>query len=221
MKDQGTGFVRARGFSLIELLVVMAIMATLIGLGVVGLPRLLRQGDETKVRTALTALATALEGYQNDPKNGDYPPSELDAESFPGIGAGGNEENLGIESVVVCLSRRGANAAIAIDQLEGFVLENLDGDRTQAQVTTFADKDLFELCDVWGTPLAYFHWRDYASIEAKSQGRISGVEDVLRAKPYRHPKTKEYFNKTSFQLISAGMDREFNTDDDVTNFKKE
>jgi prepilin-type N-terminal cleavage/methylation domain-containing protein len=211
----------APGFTLVELLVVMAILATLVGLGVVGLPRMLRAGDEKLTATALTALVAALEGYQNDPKHGDYPPTVLEPDTFLGVGPRQNDENLGVESLVLCLSRRGINVAISLDQIEGLTLDNLDGDSTQGQVTVFGDRGLYELVDRWGTPLAYFHSRDYAAVESQDLGRITGADGVVKAVPYRSKKTRSFLNRDSFQVFSAGPDRVFNTDDDITPFKRE
>ena len=213
------------GFSLMELLVVMAILATLGGLAVVGIPRIMRNSQSKAVGVVITQLATTLEAYAARPTNGDFPPTVLDPEGFPGVGVLTNKENCGIESLLVCLNRPGQGTSFEVEDVPwDEALDNLDGDQTQLSLSTIGgdrDRQLFELLDRWGTPFAYFHHRDYDSIETKNLGRISALDGgAISAKPWKNPKTKTWFKARGFQLISAGPDLEFNTEDDITNFKR-
>ncbi len=89
------------------------------------------------------------------------------------------------------------------------------------KLTGFETEELFELVDPWDTPLAYFHHRDYDSVSGKGLGRIKlGDDSTTNAKPWKNPKTKAWYNARGFQIISAGPDMEFNTDDDITNFRR-
>jgi prepilin-type N-terminal cleavage/methylation domain-containing protein len=211
------------GFSLVELLVVMAILSVLGGLAVLGLPQMLRAGDRSLMENVIMQLDAALESYATDAKNGDYPPTLLNADDFPGVGPRVNTDNCGNESVILCLNRKGRDSLFDIEGYKGLKLENIDADRTQAVLTSFGpeDKELYEVLDIWGTPIAYFHHRDYGIVESQDLGRISGVEDLVKALPWRNAKTKGYFQRDRFQIISAGPDLKFNTEDDLTNFDRQ
>lgn len=210
------------GFSLIELLVVMAIIATLAGLGMQFIPQFFRAGETASVETALQQLSAALEAYASNPKNGDYPPTALDNETLPGFGVRRNEYNMGIESVMVCLNRPGMTSKFEIDDLPwDDAIDNLDQDSSAVALTTISKKrDLWEILDAWGTPIAYFHHRDYDDVERRNMGRITGADGIIKAKPVKNPKTGAWYRAKSFQLISAGQDLIFNTEDDVTNFNR-
>jgi type II secretory pathway pseudopilin PulG len=206
-----------------ELLVVMAILSVLGTVLVIGIPRMLGKGDELAVQNLVTQLAAALEAYSANPRNGDFPPTVLDPKEFPGVGVRTNFENCGIESVVLCLNRRGTTSAMNFEGLEGVTLENLDQDRTKVALTNYGpdNTELYELVDLWGTPIAYFHHRDYSQIEPKRWGVITTeMAGVISCAPWKNPKTRNWFMPTGFQLISAGPDGEFNTEDDVTNFSR-
>jgi prepilin-type N-terminal cleavage/methylation domain-containing protein len=206
----------ARGFTLIELLVVMAILGMLVGLGVTVIPYLMRRGPKTAATTFASSLSGGLENYKGT--EGAYPPTTL--AEFPGVGNLQNQENLGIESLVVCMNSSRYSGSYAFDETAGGKLDNLDSDFTQVLITKFGDKAMFEVLDPWGTPYAYFNARDYMNAEA--MGKISGPEgSPIKAAPWMNPKTKTFYRRDSFQIISAGPDKVFNTEDDITNFDRE
>jgi prepilin-type N-terminal cleavage/methylation domain-containing protein len=207
---------RASGFTLIELLVVMAIIGVLAGIGIAFLPAMLRSGPKTAAQTFLKNLGAAIEIYRSS--EGSYPPTSL--EGFPGVGALANAENLGIESVVVCLNSTRYTGSFDFTETQGCKLENYDGDRTQTQVTRFGDNpEMFEAVDPWGTPYVYFNHQDYG--RAEELGKVSGAEGVIKCLPYKDSKLKRFSRYDKFQLISAGPDRVFNTGDDITDFDRE
>jgi len=63
------------GFTLVELLTVLVIIAMLVGLLVPSLSAVRRIAKETKQKAHLAAIDTALTAFRND--YGDYPPSDL------------------------------------------------------------------------------------------------------------------------------------------------
>lgn len=210
------------GFTLIELLVVMAIVALLAGLGLFGIPALMRDSESKAVKTVITQISAALEAYATNPRNGDFPPTVLDNDTMPGFGLSRNNTNTGIESVMVCLHRPKTTTSFDIEDVPwSQSMENLDQDRTQVALTDFGRdvRDLFELLDWWGTPFAYFHHRDYDTAEAKGLGRINGLDGIIKVKPWKSPKGF-WYRRDGFQLISAGPDGVFNTKDDITNFER-
>ncbi len=204
---------RQQGFTLIELLVVMAIISVLAGLGVTAAVYMSRRGPKTACETYVATLSAALEAYKSN--QGAYPPTSL--ADFPGVGNLTNQENLGIESVVVCMNSKKYSGSFGFGEQAGGKLENFDSDYMQVPITHFESKDLFEIVDPWGTPYAYINAHDYANWEAV--GRITGFDGKVQ--PWKNPKTKIPYRFDSFQLISAGPDHLFNTEDDITNFDRE
>jgi len=64
---------RKTGFTIVELLTVIAIIATLVAVLVPSLTAVRRLAKETKQKAQLTTIALAIEAFKND--YGDYPPS--------------------------------------------------------------------------------------------------------------------------------------------------
>jgi hypothetical protein len=101
-------------------------------------------------------------------------------------------------------------------------LDNTDGDRTRRSLTMFPTSDLFELVDQWKNPIAYFHHRDYGRKDLyMSYDNASGVLLETLVSALKNPKTESFYNPRGFQLISAGVDGAFNTEDDITNFSRD
>ncbi|MFO8014216.1 MAG: prepilin-type N-terminal cleavage/methylation domain-containing protein [Phycisphaerae bacterium] len=73
-----------RGFTLVELLIVMLIIGVLVGLLVPTIARALRTVQSTRTRAIITNLGLGLEAYKKD--FGGYPPSEYD-HTYPRTGA--------------------------------------------------------------------------------------------------------------------------------------
>ena len=69
------------GFTHIEMLTVIGIIAILLGLILPSLTMVRRIAKETKQKAQLTTIALALEAFKND--YGDYPPSDWWDESYP------------------------------------------------------------------------------------------------------------------------------------------
>jgi prepilin-type N-terminal cleavage/methylation domain-containing protein len=198
------------GFTLIELLAVIVILSILI---VVLVPRLAGFGEranEKATKAFLAQLDVAIAEYEN--RFGDYPPSH-----FPDAwGAPPNTTNLGGEALVVSLwSKDWGGTGLAEDKLM-----NSDGDATKKPLATFPNPDLFELKDSWGNPIAYLHRRDYTREDVYvSEDPETGeqVESTLKAKANKT--TGGWQRATKYQLVSAGADGRFGTDDDVGNFE--
>jgi prepilin-type N-terminal cleavage/methylation domain-containing protein len=204
---------RARGFTLVELLVVMAILATLIGLGVTMLPKMQLKGKVDAVKQYLTLLEANLELYKQS--QGAYPPTTL--ADYAGVGTLSDFRNCGIESVLLCLRAQAYASPLDVDNLKEVSLTNHDGDQTQAQIAVGGARDLWEISDPWGTPIVYFHCADYG--RATAVGVVATSTGDEKAAPRQDPKLKNFYKSRTFQLISAGPDGAFGTEDDIANFE--
>lgn len=202
------------GFSLIELMAVLVIIGILL---VFLIPRLGGMGESARANTTRAFLEgqvkTSIAEIEHE--LGDYPPSAWKDE----WGAKPNDVNLGSELLYLAIwSEKFQGMGMAEDKR----LSNLDGDVLKKKVSVLVSQDLFELCDEWDNPIAYFHHRDYGR-EDNYQSYDGETGEVLeaRVKAHESPKTKSFYNPRSFQLISPGMDGIFGTDDDITNFDRD
>lgn len=202
----------AAGFTLIELLVVIGILGLLV---VAFLPDLIgaRQGANiTDARARLQHLNTGIQAFVR--KHGWMPPDNLvhpDPESKLKLRSD-NGLNTGIESLVVFLSQE--RGGIDLSENNAW-LSNHDGDDNGAPIPLLGRSQRMEVSDPWGTPLAYFSavgtgfdkpQRIMAGDEAGGELNVRAWQDAEGG----------YLGGRKFQLISAGPDLQFNTDDDIT-----
>lgn len=195
---------------MVELLAVLVIIGILM---VVLLPRLRGAQDlaEVKItRNFLVQLDGAIAEYETH--FGDFPPSQY----IEKWGVAPNGTNVGAEALVLSLwSTDWGGAGLSEDSLV-----NTDGDDAKRALARFPVSTLFELSDHWGNPIAYIHRRDYGkSFVYATSDPATGepLESTVTART--NPKTKTYANPARYQLISAGQDGQFGTEDDITNFK--
>jgi len=206
-----TGRRRSRpGFTLIEILVVLAIIATL---AAIVLPQLFKSGEtgeaaETRVR--LDSLANAAKLYES--RFGDYPPSRL---KFLKIDAP-NDTNEGSEAFVLAISTEKKRGPFTEWQED--YLGNCDGDKLKKPPEKSAIKkaDLFEAVDFWGNPFVYIHCRDYG----KQFKYVDYDGDTVSVRAQKSKKLGTYHNANSYQMWSFGPNRrnENGSGDDIANF---
>lgn len=202
------GSVRA-GFTLIEVLAVLVILGILIAVLV---PRLVGATEAAKVklqRAELVKLDALLSEYEH--QFGDYPPSTFLEE----WGAPPNDTNVGAEALVLALwSPKWNSSGLPADKLG-----NTDDDRTKKPLASFPKPDLFEIEDRWGNPIAYFHRRDYARKDKYlTHETKTGDEQETPVSARKDPVTGLFYNPDRYQLISAGLDGVFGTEDDIGNW---
>lgn len=195
-----------RRFTLIELLIVITVIVILIGISIPALSSVRRSSQTKATKAFLDRLKLAIESYSND--FGDYPPSDFRRANL----RRSNGSNDGAEVLARCLttSQKGG-PYMDFSETE---LGNVDADRLASdmnpQRSSFQTSELLEIVDVWGNPISYLHNRDYAKGETID---VPGQSKTVTA--HRNEKTKQYSGLTSFQLLSAGVDGEVGTDDDV------
>lgn len=197
------------GFTLIELLGVIVIVSILMFFLVT---RLTGVDEAVKVKIArekIEQISAALAEYETD--KGDYPKSTFATD----WGQPPNSLNVGSEALYLALWQKGVEGQGLSEELLG----NSDGDATAKRLTVNASLDLFELTDPWDNPLAYFHRSDYGRKDAyvctdPETGESIDSEALAR----NSPKTGNWFNPHTFQLISSGPDGRFGTEDDIGNF---
>ena len=213
----------SRGFTLIEILVVITIIAALMGMVMV----LYNMANEAKMATITTTrmgeIGAGLEELKSPQLLGRYPSADMtllrDTERTnvgKTIGKP-NDLNLGIEVVYVLLNLTNHGVAVDVDDAG---LGNTDGDMMAANPTRGDKKDLYEFVDAWGNPYAYFSAKDYKA--AKEFGKYQMSEEygglVVNALPWKSKKKGTFVNPGGFQLFSAGPDGIFNTEDDIKNW---
>lgn len=200
---------KTRGFTLVELLVVITILALLLGLAAVNFSDFLGQGDKAATVSRIEGLKLYLTQYKSH--MGDYPASRL---ADHGV-KGGDNMFEGIEALVIALKHKD----YAYDGPEEAWLQNMDADQGQPNVTQFAKSDLFEVVDAWDNPIVYMRYDDYEraqNYEFMNQDTMA-LEDV-EVKAATSEKTGTFHDARSYQLRSAGKDGVLNTPDDITSY---
>ena len=199
-----------RGFTLIEMLAVLLILTILFAFLINRLMRGEGVVRTEQTRQLLAQVSAALSEYELD--RGDYPPSSPPADLPDPPSA----TNVGAELLVLSLFGKDWNAG----ELGEEHLVNSDSDQAKESRTSFTSRAWFELGDSWENPIAYFHRRDYARAQVYlTFDPKTGEASEQEVRAALHPATGDPWNRSSFQLLSAGEDGRFGTEDDIGNFE--
>jgi prepilin-type N-terminal cleavage/methylation domain-containing protein len=207
---------RSAGFTLIELLAVLLILAILVGILVVSLRDTEAAARTEIAKQQLMELDGAIKHYMNE--FGGAPPSSFQ----PAQEVGNDGTNVGNEALVAALwSKKYEAGGLLADVRDQLV--NTDGDRSTKQITDFDTRELLEIVDPWKNPIAYIERSDYPQSNRRYMTYEVATGQEVESVPlaFKNPNTGQYYNAQSFQLISAGPDGRFGTEDDVTPFERE
>lgn len=196
-----------KGFTLIEVLVVIGIISLL---AVALLPNLIsgeESGKRVETQVRMQTLQTAVETFER--RYGYYPPDNfVDPEGV--VAATPDGVNAGIESLVI-FTHQHAGGTTVVEHEDW--LTNADGDDNAAVIPLLQRKAKVEVADAWGVPFAYF-CAGTGGYEVVQRIRDAFGEQEARA--WRNPRTGGYLGGVKYQIVSAGPDSVFNTDDDLT-----
>lgn len=200
------------GFTLIEMLAVMLILGILVGALLVALSGSADTAKQRLTQAKLAQISAVIDAYER--RFGDFPPSSFSAEQ----GGVPNKTNLGVEALVVALWSEGFEGG---GDLQADELMNTDGDRTLREFSDLPSRELFELVDDWENPIIYFRSDDY---DEPCQYLLWAEEDEFdseaEVQALKNETLGRYYGHARYQLISAGSDGAFGTDDDVTSFER-
>jgi len=201
-----------RGFTLIEMLVVIAILGILMSLAVVGVSAALASAKVSKTEAIIEQLVSALESYRYS-RWGDYPPSTLMEfrASLP------NEINNGAEAMTACLASTQKGGSL-LGNLRDDQYVNIDGDSTSRNITEwfFGDLSLREISDGYGQPMVYMHHKDYARAgPGIRRYRFDAGQPEVMIEPVRSAETRTFLRPDKFQIFSVGKDGKSGTADDI------
>jgi prepilin-type N-terminal cleavage/methylation domain-containing protein len=210
---------RDGGFTLIEIMVVIAIIASLIGAGSLMMNIATKKRMIQTTQGRLNALGAALEQIRGADQLGRYPPTQLSKLVFPGFDgvkftAGTNETNVGIETLYVVFRLPGIT--VMPQGLDGDdCIANTDDDKATQVVGRLTKTDLFEYVDAWGHPFIYFAAADYKDPSKVEQYVLTPGGEKVKVQPKTTEKSGEFMHPDSFQLFSVGPDGKPGTDDDI------
>jgi prepilin-type N-terminal cleavage/methylation domain-containing protein len=201
-----------RGFSFIEILVVMGIIAVLSGLVLVAVQIVGRKKPELESETRVNKLKGAADHLKIN-SGGQFPPIALTGiEQMLGGGVSikkvPNHTNEGIESLLQAIYWPGAGIDPELGDGE---LSNTDEDELDKAVGR--GKPLYEVKDGYQNPIAYFPFTEYAAAWEKPHDYVLGDGSVVQVRPWKSE--TGFANPMSCQIFSFGPDGQPNTEDDI------
>ena len=232
------------GFTLVEVMIVIIIIVILAGLLLPAVMSAIRRAKITATRFEIQTIGLALEQYRQD--FGAYPPSCVWWENpFSGgrwytSYADDRDTMDGAECLVYFLcgpSGRGLDVGTKtygpylqpkvdalIPQVAGdTAADNLDGDGFQALQDAFREGCVYLYFKADRTRPAGNEYDPRHNRHMLDNGGVDAVGNRIPRKPGEPVRDAggNYYNPTTFQIISAGLDGQYNTKDDITNFQSQ
>ncbi|MHC4939175.1 MAG: type II secretion system protein [Planctomycetota bacterium] len=219
----------SRGFTLIEILVVISIIGVLAGL--VGV--IISKANEKAMRTGtVTVIKTVLDTKIRMFKQefGRFPMSNVEdlrksmgkTKPYQAVAfVDGNDVNACIELLRIQLLHPDFSKKLQDDEMDMIEdpIANIDEDSFTETPPGAPDNEAREVVDAWGSPIVYFHNKDYDKTFIVRNFRGEDVEVVALKRA-----NGTFYNPNGFQLISLGPNgvqdlEEFG--DDITSFTVE
>lgn len=207
-----------RGFSFIEVLVVMGIIAVLAGMAAVVVGIFQRSAPKKQTEASILKLKALVDQWKA--KFDGFPPMKLtDIAAVSTVGTPikkvDNSDNEPIEALFQALHWPGFGTEPELSENE---IGNNDDDKLP-QAATARGPDLFELKDAWGNPLIYFVNTQYAALDNNPPTYLTKTGLPVQPRPWRQ-EGGSFVNPNGFQLFSLGEDALPNTEDDVVSWSK-
>jgi len=204
-------------FTLIEILVVIAIISILASLAGYGVLRARKTGLETAAKTDITMISSAIETFKN--AFGYYPPTSLSALKIKTNGI--NDGNESLFGFLLTRKKGGPFADLKENQwanADGDALTTDDGKVVKAEIEWVRGTgQLIEYLDLWGNPYVYINSREYGK---KFKYQAVGGE-VFEVEARKNPITGTWCAPTTYQLWSVGADgiNQNGEGDDIASWK--
>lgn len=215
-RSQAHGGRGAAGFSFLELLVVMGILAVLAGIGAVVYRVAFQRKSEFATKTLLQKVGGDIDLFRS--RYGTYPasslamlPAVLGTPLKVGRTTPSNTTNVGVEAMYQSFVAPGVGVNPNLDADKS----NTDRDAFDRALDPRGDPKLYEVKDEKGNPLVYILDADYEAFEKAPPVYLDkdGVE--FRPKPWRNPDGSGFAQPHGYQLFSIGPDGVPNTADDA------
>ncbi len=190
------------GFTLLELMVVITIIGILMGFLLTSGGAVFRDAKSKQTRTQLETLASLINEYRTIENQ--FPDDRLP------VGVHTGAMNSQAEALVLALFDREYTGNRP--KLDSVI--NTDDDRVARNTTIFAEPKLFEIKDAWDNPILYFESLHYGDVATVMAGYDLYYEEQTTG-ARKHKTTGAYLSPNGFQLVSAGEDGVFDTEDDI------
>lgn len=198
---------RRSAFTLLELMVVLIIIGILGASFLVIGGNVFGESKKTQAKARLQTVGALVESYRN--LEGEYPDDRLPAN------LNANALNSHAEALVVALF----DAEYRGERPSENWLINTDEDESSRNPTGLASRELFEISDPWGNPIVYLDSLHYS--DRVTRIAVAGMDEFFEeqeVKPGRNERTGSFWEPNSFQLLCAGPDGLFGTEDDITSY---
>jgi len=199
---KGRRYFRRSGFTLIELIVVVAIISILMGLVVTSVGRIRQSAHVAATKALMEGVSSGLNRFYTE--FGAYPPSTVDE-----LGDASETDKYSL-CKYLCTTDRSVVEKLLNIKPTGRSMERFLDPPPEYVIKEADTPDQWILVDAWGTPLVYVNCLQY------TEGKKADPTSTYTGDDKCH-------NPTSFDLYSCGPDKQKDPDplepvDDITNW---